>query len=164
MVGDGSGSQYGRGVGWASVSIDRATRTRRVWCGAANDGTVNLAEFMAYFQPINWLAAVEADRVDAGKPRRARTVHVLTDSTYCATRGSTSAAEAVRNAGLWAALQAYSRLGITVRWHQLGRDQCALNRLADRLSKVARREFARYNLLDAAEQDAGTTVEECNPD
>src|SRR5207344_186670 len=81
IVGDGSGSGYDRAAGWASVSIERQTKERRVWWGAVNAGTVNFAEAMAYLQPLNWLACREDDKRRNGR-RKLWRVHIVTDSMY----------------------------------------------------------------------------------
>lgn len=140
IVGDGSGSSWTRGAGWASVSVERATGERIVWTGAVNRGTVNLAEIMAYLQPLEWLASREADRLSRN-PAGLRTydVHILTDSQYCRDTGSSSGRVVRKNAGLWVAFDAFARHGFALHWHWLRRDECDLNKFCDALSRAARK-------------------------
>lgn len=158
IVGDGSGSDWKRGAGWASISIERATMERRAWYGAVNFGTVNFAEIMAYLQPLNWLAAREE-----GKHRAVR-VHIVTDSMYCKNKGhSRNGAAPGKNAGLWTILDAYTRQGLVTYWHHADREDVMLNRFVDRLSRAARLALARHDLVDHVEGQFGVAVEDCNP-
>lgn len=140
------------------MSIERATKTREVWYGAANRGTVNMAELQAYLQPLHWFAD------QPRPPGRALAVHIVTDSQYCADQGTARHLLMKKNVGLWAQVNAYARLGIGITWHHRCRDDVMLNRYADRLSKLARRTLERYNLQETVEQDAGRTVDDYNPE
>lgn len=165
IVGDGSGSVWTRSIGWGSVSIDRETRTREIWYGTANKGTGNFAEIMAYVQPLEWLMTQEqARRKNKKKPIRAQIVHIITDSKYCQERGSSGHLQNPANIGLWAALNAYSRLGFVLKWHQRNGGDVELNRFVDKLSKLARTRGLRYNLRMLTEEARGKSVSEHNPD
>lgn len=162
LVGDGSGSNYRKASGWATVSVERVTMDRQVWAGAMNRGTVNLAEMLAYIQPLNWIVNQEQVRVKAGGARRAVRVHVVTDSQYCTSQGELADGLKEANAALWAMIAAIRREGIVVTWHHLGRDEAALNSFCDELSKVARRLIEAYNWPEGA-GGAGTHYDH-NPD
>jgi ribonuclease HI len=139
IVGDGSGSNWERGVGWASVSIERVTGERLVWAGATNRGTVNLAEMMAYMQPLTFFASREEDRRQDGLvKRRAYNVHIITDSQYCRDTGASRAGGQAKNGGLWSAFTAFQRQGFVLHWHWIRRATCGLNEYCDDLGRLAR--------------------------
>lgn len=169
IVGDGSGSNWNREAGWAAVSVERVTMERLVWYGAMNRGTVNFAEVMAYLQPLNWLAAREADRRGKGRQRsRACRVHIVTDSEYASNTGGSANRMVAKNGALWAAFDVFARQGFVLNWHWVRRDDCALNTYCDELSKLARRLAKTYNLqervgADVREDGSPTTVYDVNP-
>src|SRR5215471_12302353 len=70
VVGDGSGSNWKRPIGWAARLVERASGQRQTFHGHANRGTVNVAEMMALLWPLLWIAAREAERFQAGGGRR----------------------------------------------------------------------------------------------
>lgn len=163
LFGDGSGSNYRKASGWATVSVERVTMDRQVWVGAMNRGTVNLAEMLAYVQPLTWIVNQEQERVKAGGGRRAVRVHIVTDSQYCVTQGEVVGDLMAKNAGLWAAVAAFRREGIVLHWHHIRREDAALNSFCDGLSKVARRLMEGYNWSEGP-GGAGTTHYDHNPD
>lgn len=138
IVGDGSGSSRDRAAGWASWSCERAPGRVERWFGAANRGTVNFAEVMAYLQPLTAFSGAEADRREKGRTPRVCRVHVVTDSKYVRDTGASEASTPLRNVGPWAAIRAFSRQGFLIRWHWIARGTDALNEAADELSRRAR--------------------------
>lgn len=170
LIGDGSGSNWSKEAGWASVSIERVTMERLVHCGAVNRGTVNLAEMMAYIQPLDWLSGREADRRKKKQtPIRAYQVHIITDSDYCRRTGNGADRMMLKNAGLWAVFDVYARHGFVLNWHHVyghteGKE-CALNQYCDKLSKLARKLVKGYNFQDRlmASGAEARTVYEINP-
>lgn len=163
LFGDGSGSNYRRGSAWATVSIERVTMDRQVWVGAMNRGTVNMAEMLAYLQPLTWIVNQEHERVEQGQPRRAVRVHIVTDSDYCRQKGETPGDLVAKNAGLWAAFGSLRRDGVVLTWHHINREDAALNSFCDRLSKIARRLVESYNWSEGNVED-GRTRYDFNPD
>lgn len=169
IIGDGSGSNWNHECGWASVSIERITMERLVWNGCMNRGTVNVAEIMAYVQPLNWIAAREEDRRKKKKTRRsAYNIHIITDSQYCRdTGGSCDRLSLAKNGVLWAALDIFRRQGFVLHWHWIERETAALNKYADRASKLARTLIKKYNLQERMERDGSgdvvQTVYDVNP-
>lgn len=170
IIGDGSGSNWSKEAGWASVSIERVTLERLVHAGFVNRGTVNLAEMMAYVQPLDWLSGREADRRKEKKtPIRAFQVHIVTDSDYCRATGSGPGRMMMKNAGLWAVFDVYARHGFVLHWHHVhGHKEgagCALNKYCDQLSKLARKLGKGYNLQDRLHTTGAETrtVYEINP-
>lgn len=139
IVGDGSGSSWDRQAGWASVSIEKENNVRTVWTGAINYGTVNMAELMAYLQPLEWFASREIERRKKdNRYLRTLNVHILTDSQYCQTVGETKGRIANKNAGFWGLFNAFSRQGFILHWHWMRRSDCDLNKFCDKLSRKAR--------------------------
>jgi len=144
LIGDGSGSTWKREAGWACVSIERETMERLIHIGSMNHGTVNIAEIMAYIQPLEWLSSREIERREKhDAPVRAFQVHIITDSDYCRLTGSSTSRTMRKNAGLWAMMDIYARHGFVLHWHHVrghtDGEGCALNKYADQLSKLARR-------------------------
>lgn len=163
LFGDGSGSNYHRASAWATVSIERVTMDRQVWVGAMNRGTVNLAEMLAYVQPLTWIVNQEQERVKAGGERRAVRVHIVTDSQYCVNQGEVIGDLMKKNAALWAAVGAFRREGVVITWHHIKREDAALNSFCDGLSKIARNMIESYNWTEGAGGN-GLTHYDSNPD
>jgi hypothetical protein len=72
-------------------------------------------------------------------------VHIITDSTYCRDAGESRGRSTRKHAGLWTALDGYVRQGFVIEWHHIPREDALLNRIADRISRMARRAMERYN-------------------
>ena len=161
IIGDGSGSNWTRESGWASISIDRVTRERRVWVGSMNRGTVNFAEMMAYLQPLNWYASVELNKRKKSGNVRFRNVHIITDSKYCREQGSKKALLPKKNSVLWKMFDGFQRHGILLHWHWVPRDTVELNIYADKISKVARKaiEELQTKLETEDEKDRDVTLD-----
>jgi ribonuclease HI len=159
LIGDGSGSKWSLPVGWSCVAVEKGHMSRRVFYGAANDGTVNVAELSAYLIPMLWYSSKVAEERNQTEDYRVRHVHVITDSDYVRQmftegRGSIAA----RNSILYMALQSVERRGYHLHWHWLPREDVALNHYADELSKAARHQF-KVNDLPATLAD----VNQINP-
>ena len=158
LIGDGSGSNWTRESGWASVSIERTTLERRVWFGSMNCGTVNFAEMMAYLQPLNWYASVELNNRKKSGGVRFRNVHIITDSKYCGEQGNKKDLFPKKNSALWKIFGDFQRHGILLHWHWIPRDTVELNAYADKLSKDARKAIAELrDRLEAEDLAAGDT-------
>jgi len=148
LVGDGSGSRWEQPAGWACVAIERSRQQlgrandsgggeqlrRKVFYGAVNDGTVNFAELMAYFAPLSWYAA-KTEKFD-GPLVLPREVHILTDSQYV--QKMMTGRMPKTHAAFWLAYNIYNRLGFRLNWHWLPRNDIALNRYVDAISRKAR--------------------------
>lgn len=158
LIGDGSGSKWGYGIGWACVAIESGDHARRVFYGGANDGTVNVAEPLAYLIPLSWYAG----KLEAAKLKGPRNIHIITDSEYVQQRGSReqsvlSGAHSV----LWAAIEMLSRRGFVITWHWIERETYALNSFVDTMSKLGRVAVE----TDARQQaEVIETVYQCNED
>lgn len=129
LIGDGSGSSGDRPIGWACIAIDRAEIGRRVFHGAANFGTVNNAELMAYLLPLTWY-------LNKNNEQKGRDVHIITDSTYTTRVGG--GLNSAANTAFYAVYRQFERCGLRLHWHWLNRNSIALHALADDISRVSR--------------------------
>jgi ribonuclease HI len=163
IVGDGSGSTWTREAGWAAVTIDRKTMSRRVTTGALNVGTVNIAEIMAYVQALECLVAEHEERRRDGEMKLYR-VHILTDSDYCRQLGNRPNRVIKKNASLWSIFDVFALHGYRLHWHHIKRGTCALNLYCDELSKLARKNAKEYNPIDEIASEEAKTVYDINPD
>ena len=139
LIGDGSGSNWNTSAGWGVISVCRRTGNREAWWGGMSKGTVNLAEMLAYIQPLSWIAA-ERKRL---KQKSFIRVHIITDSQYCQGQGDKgqAALSPKANGALWRIFDDFERRGIILTWHWLEREACELNLLADAISKQARQQY-----------------------
>lgn len=140
LVGDGSGSTWDRECGWGCVSIEKSTLERRVWHGALSHGTVNVAEAMAYLQPLCWYVDRELKVRKHGGKIGVRHVHIVTDSGYLQSSGDKPARDLLssNNGPIWNVFRQFSSHGILLHWHWVRRETVELNEFADHLSKAAR--------------------------
>lgn len=163
LVGDGSGSSWGKECGWGCVSIEHETMSRRVWHGAMNDGTINFAEIMAYLQPLTWYVSRELHRRKKGQKVKLQQVHILTDSSYAAHSPDRDLASSA-NSLIWQVFKQFAAQGIIVHWHWIRRETVDLNLFADQLSKNARLNLKGKDLIkEAATKYDTTSVYEFNP-
>lgn len=160
LIGDGSGSSWHIGMGWACVCVERVTGDRSVWYGSGNAGTSNLAELLAYLQPLTWIGNRNDD--DHGK-RIVRAV-VISDSQYAVDYGQGKVGG--KNSMLRSMFDAVRRSGVVVTWRHLGRNSISLNDFADRLSRAARTSVSDSNRLvdEAVEKIGRTSIYHINPD
>ncbi len=168
ILGDGSGSNWNREAGWASVSIERLTLERLVWWGAMNKSTVNFAEIMAYLQPLNWFQAREQERRSRGRNNRFYDVYIFTDSEYCRQVGAGDSVAVKKNAAPWAGFDVLRAHGFMLHWRYIPRESVALNHYCDRLARLARLLVRKYNVQDRLEAEAEAagapqTVYDINP-
>jgi hypothetical protein len=135
LVGDGSGSFRLQPCGWGCVSLERATLERKLWYGACNAGTVNMAEMLAYLMPLTYFAA---NRVAANVYETSH-VHIITDSAYLE-KMSPGSQKRIGNAnqGLLQIFRQFDQSGLELHWHWAERETVELNTIADILSKAAR--------------------------
>ncbi len=158
LIGDGSGSNWGHECGWGCVAINRLTFDRTVFWGTMNRGTVNFAEMMAYLQALNFIDAEEMARRKRTGTVRTRSIHVVTDSDYCRSQGSSGNLMPKRNGSLWRVFEDYQRHGLVLHWHHRPRTDVALNIYADALSKAARHLAKSHNVQETIEHDRDGAV------
>ena len=135
LVGDGSGSTWNRPNGWGCISIEQASLERKVWYGASNAGSSNLAEIMAYLQPLMWFAHEQLKK----ESMQFKQVHIITDSAYLTNKGKSSDSRYGVDAAVWQSFSHFKSFGLNLHWHWAKRNSVELNSLADYLSKTARR-------------------------
>ena len=155
LVGDGSGSTWQAGCGWAAVLIDRESKQRRVFFGAMSCGTVNLSELLPYLQAIMWYDNAKNEWLKT-TPKTPVKIHVITDSKYTADAGNKLIPRKA-NKEIWAALDVVVQKGYHITWHWMGRSETGLNMLADHLSKLCRTTLGKVSVPD------GTNVYAFNP-
>lgn len=138
LVGDGSGSKWQLPIGWACLAYTMDRVTPRLFYGAANDGTVNLAETQACVIPLLWYLRVTRGSGDKA-PKR---IHIITDSQYVRDAGQ-GGVRALQQANqiLWTAIDMVSRQGMSLTFHWAERDTSQSNQCADLISKQARALF-----------------------
>ena len=152
-------------VGWACVAIERSTAFRKVFYGAMNDGTVNVAELMAYLAPLSWYMSTECKKEKHGRLTGVRHVHIITDSEYAQQKGDAKAAVTMtHNTMLWAAFALFERHGLCLHWHWQARETIALNCYVDALSKAARQLVKDTKTLQHVKDNTGLTPRDCNPE
>lgn len=133
LIGDGSGSQSGS-CGWSCLSIEKTGYKRKMWYGCMSDGTINVAEYMAYIQPlINIAQRKTSDCVH---------VHIITDSQVVAAASNKYiCGKFLANFLAW---------GIIVKTHWLPRETIEANRLVDLVSKAAREDIKQSVYTETA--------------
>jgi hypothetical protein len=135
LVGDGSGSYKLRPCGWGCVSLERASLERKLWYGACNAGTVNIAEMLAYLAPLTYFASQRA----ADNVYELARVHIITDSAYLEQMcPGSQQRRGNANQGLLQVFRQFDQSGLELHWHWAERDTVELNAVADVLSKVSR--------------------------
>jgi ribonuclease HI len=163
IVGDGSGTSWERGCGWASVLIEHYSNRRKTFNGAMSVGTVNIGEVLPYVQAMSWYSrgpgkARLHDRRTNGVPdgREMLHVHVITDSEVVANQGN-NPERRKSNTEWWAALDHIASKGYLIHWHWMARDRLGLNVLTDHLSRASR------VAIEAVDLPPETSVYDFNP-
>lgn len=154
IVGDGSGSVWGRPGGWAAVLFDKHTGLRKLLCGALNDTTVNICELSPYIYAMQWYARGPGKELQKVRQRGISVpikVYILTDCEIIADQGNHKK-DRDANAALWAAMDYFARLNYVIRFKWIPRESLASNRLCDALSKGMR------HWITSTEQDLATMV------
>lgn len=162
IIGDGSGSGWGQGAGWASVVVMRNGRRSPLLSGAFSAGTVNIAELMAGLQGLMWLD----EEGQARELRRSRgdflDVHIVSDSELTVNQGNLKAACRGVTRVLWKSIREYEREGYRLHYHWYPRDQIQLNVLCDHASRQARLSVEAITVGSLLESDR-ITVYDFNP-
>ncbi len=169
LVGDGSGSMWGYPIGWGCVALEHDSLERKIFYGSMNDGTVNMAELLAYLAPLQWYAGRVEEQRKVGA-FEIKNVHIITDSSYVQSKGEAAGAITMkRNATLWASFELFARQGFKLHWHWLPAyhekpDQAAaLNHYADVLSKVVREVLKGLDLPGELSREKGLDPYKFNP-
>ncbi len=164
IIGDGSGTGWGKGCGWSAVLLDHYTNLRQFFNGAVSNGTSHIAELSAYVYALMWYSnGPGKDRLAAGTHRvgdaRRVVIHIVTDNQIVANAGNGACR---RDAGreLWAAINEIVRQGYHLQWHWRKRDQLGLNRLTDHMSRQSRLAIEEIEKITPPD---GLTVYDFNP-
>lgn len=132
LIGDGSGSRWGRGAGWACVLLEVQTGVHKFFSGALNNGTVSVAEILPYLHSLLWYEAESTQRLR-------RRVHIVTDSQYAQAIGARKSRAGVKKHRLlWQYFDWLSRARFEFTWHWRARDSSVLNQFADWAGREAR--------------------------
>ena len=123
LIGDGSGSATGP-CGWGCLSIEKEGLKRTAWSGSLSEGTVNVAEYMAYIQPLIHFSRQQT------KTASCKHVHIFTDSQVVATASPSFICGKF--------LADFLAFGLIVKTHWLPRETLQGNKLVDKISKYAR--------------------------
>jgi len=144
IVGDGSGTGWKQGAGWASVLIDQSSGARKLFYGAMNTGTVTLGEMFPYLHALSWYAGRDGPgrnrRQEVQQLGRDMQVHIVTDSQTVATCGNNPASRRSHRE-LWKAFDEYRSNGFALQFHFVARDVINLNVLVDEISRQARKDM-----------------------
>jgi len=159
IVGDGSGSGWGQGAGWACVVVMRNGRRSPLLSGAFNAGTVNIAELMAGLQGLMWLD----EEGQARELRRERggfiDVHIVSDSELTVNQGNLKAACRGVTRVLWKSVREYEREGYRLHYHWYPREKIQLNVLCDHASRQARLAVEKITVPSLLENDRLSTYD-----
>jgi ribonuclease HI len=139
LIGDGSGSNLDEPCAWASVMFSREDKKYTHWYGGMRHGTVNIAEFMAFVQPIQHL--INLQKVSTVK--KALTVQVVTDSDYVSKIGNSLQLGDIKNKIYWLLLAEANQQGVFINWNYHPRNDFHLSFWADFKSKYIRKKIKK---------------------
>jgi len=141
IVGDGSGTGWKQGAGWAAVLIDKASYARKLFYGAMNTGTVMLGELFPYLHALSWYTGKDGPgrqrQREVAQLQRHMEIHIVTDNQAVATSGNHPDSRRSHQE-LWKAFEAYRSRGFNMTFHFVERDRIHLNVLVDEVSRQAR--------------------------
>lgn len=142
VVGDGSGSRWGYGGGWATILFDKFTGLHKVQWGALSDTTINICELSPYIYSVLWHHRCVANMIrkqkkQAGQMFPVIETHIITDCEIIAKQGRGEMKREL-NSPLWASFIAFERLGFNFHFHWINRDSGLANQVCDMLSKQMR--------------------------
>lgn len=154
LVGDGAGRGWDKPGGWSCILIDRhggepveggpTPDARKLFSGGMNFTTVDIAELMPYVQAMLWYDRYygKARRKQRGKDHLS--VLIITDRESIAgqglavSTGRARIAEICRRQPLWSVIAQFERQGYRFTWAHKGRNEIALNSVADRMADAAK--------------------------
>jgi hypothetical protein len=141
IIGDGSGTGWKLGAGWASVLIDRVSGARKLFFGAMNSGTITLGELMPYLHALSWYTNKDGPGSHRRKEKQSRgkalQIHIITDSQIIAVSGNNPESRHSHQE-FWKAFDEYRHRGFVITFHFLERAKADMNILVDEVSRQAR--------------------------
>jgi hypothetical protein len=155
VVGDGSGSRWGYGGGWATILFDKMANARKTNWGALSDTTINICELSPYIYTMMWYSRGPAVTLREQKRRKNPyqfpriSIHIVTDCKVIAEQGQGKMSRNA-NEALWASFDVFERQGFVFTFHFIPRDNFTANRVCDGLSKDMR------HLIESIEQRLDT--------
>ena len=156
IVGDGSGTTWEKGIGWASTVINCRTFQREPIYGYSNHGTNIVAEMKAYTEALEWLVSQKLPYREGGTR-----VMCLTDCEHIADSW-TRQQITKKNRERWELLRSYQRRGLLIRIKWIPRAIWDLNAFADQLAGNCR--IQGETLLEKTLKELGrASVYEINP-
>lgn len=162
VVGDGSGSGWNQGAGWASVVIARTGRRSPLLLGAYNSGTVNIAELKALLHGLMWLDEEGGGKSLCREKGAMVDVHLITDSEITVNQGNGKYKAKGVTRILWGAVRVLERDGYRLHFHWYARDKIQLNVLCDHASREARLAVEPLTIGKLLDSDA-LSVYDFNP-
>jgi len=162
LVGDGSGEAGWNsriGLGWACVSVERASGMRALTRGAWSGGSIEFGELMAYFQALVHFDQTRGAALGASLGRSI-SVLVLTDNdVICqqASRGLSGRLIEQATSPLWAGFQFLGRKGYSMQFRYIPRLSIRLNVLCDSLAEKNRKS------LETVAEDLDVDLRTLNP-
>lgn len=144
LVGDGSAKDRGGACSWAATLYDRSSGRKRVFYGAASEGSCLMAELVPYLQAMLWYARFRGRKLLRERGGRPLKVVVVTDSMITANQGSRlrefleNPRRLVATRPLWLAIDHLAGTGYEFTWRWLKRGTIAGNRDMNRLAQAAR--------------------------
>ncbi len=141
LAGDGSGSGWDQGCGWACVLIERVARLRQLFYGGMNAGSINLAEFLPYLQALlHYHATLGKSRLES---RGIVKVHIITDSRVIAHCGNIAADPTQplpkMHRVMFSTIRQLVAEGYHIHYHWADRCSTTLNQIADLIATLGRR-------------------------
>lgn len=141
IIGDGSGTGWKMGAGWAAVLVDKYSGARKLFYGAMNTGTVTLGELFPYLHALSWYTGKDGPgrirRRELQAVNRQMQVHIVTDSQIIATAGNRPESRRSHKE-LWSAFDEYRKRGFVLTFHFVERSRVDMNILADEVARQAR--------------------------
>ena len=140
LIGDGSGSTYQAGIGWAGIMLDRASGRFITIAGAQTNGTVTIAEIYPYWQLLRY------HRYQMHKKSRDKPYKVF---AFCDNKGVVSCAndeeDPSTNLDYWVAFKLIKTPFYQTQFTHLPRDSNYLHNLVDQISVSAREYIQNLN-------------------
>jgi len=132
LIGDGSGEDYTRPMGWSCIAYDRLRRKAVVHAGSATVGTNNVAELLPYIHAL-W----HFDQEHPNKPPEGYRVAIVSDSELTVRCGNGKNRRRA-NGCFWASIAWFESQGYVFKWVHVRRNTNHWNRFVDQVAGLFR--------------------------